>query len=112
MKINPFVTVKGDLCASHVGQVLHVHLTVVTLEMETDLQSDMGGICRRRTRVQVREKQLSGSLCRGSSQRRNSGQSCTTEEFMDVLTVFKAWQKHYLSSYMSKNVLSEKICTK
>ena len=64
---------------------------MVTLEMETDLQSDMGGICLRRTRVQVRERQLSGSLRRSSSQRRNSGQSCTTEEFMDVLTVFKAW---------------------
>ena len=47
----------------------------------------MEGSCHRRTRVQVREKQLSRSLCLGSSQRRNGGQSCTAEDFMNVLTV-------------------------
>ena len=61
----PLVTAKSDLCTSHVDQVLHIHLTVATLEMETRLQSNIGGSCRRRTRVQAREKQLSRSLCLG-----------------------------------------------
>ena len=86
-KINPLATVKSDLCTLHMDQVLHVHLTMATLKMETRLQSNMGGSCHRRTRVQVREKQLSRSLCLGSSQRRNGGQSCTAEDFMNVLTV-------------------------
>ena len=90
-KINPLVTVKSDLCTSHMDQVLHIHLTVATLEMETRLQSNIGGICRRRTRVQAREKQLSRSLCLDSSQRRNGDQSCTAEDFTNVFTVFKVW---------------------
>ena len=64
-KINPLITVKNDLCTSHMGEVQHVHLMMATVEMETRLQSNMGGSCRRRTRVQAREKQLSRSLCLG-----------------------------------------------
>ena len=64
-KINPLITVKSDLCTSHMSQMLHVHLMMATVEMETRLQSNMGGSCRRRTRVQAREKQLSRSLCLG-----------------------------------------------
>ena len=73
--------------ASHMGEVLHVHLTMATVEMETRLQSNMGGSCRRRIRVQARKKQLSRKLRLSSSQRRNGGQSCTVEDFMNVLTV-------------------------
>ena len=55
-KINPLITVKNDLCTSHMGEVLHVHLMMATVEMETRLQSNMGGSCHRRTRVQARVK--------------------------------------------------------
>ena len=73
-KINPLITVKSDLCTSHMSQMLHVHLMMATVEIETRLQSNMGGSCHRRTRVQAREKQLSRLLHLGSSQRRNGGQ--------------------------------------
>ena len=89
--INPLITVKNDLFTSHMGEVLHVHLMMATVEMETHLQSNMGGSCHRRTRVQAREKQLSRKLHLGSSQRRNGSQSITAEDFMNVLTVFKLW---------------------
>ena len=45
-KINPLVTVKGDLFYFTHGLS---PLTMTTLEMETRLQSDMGGSCRRIT---------------------------------------------------------------
>ena len=44
----------------------------------------MGGSCRRRTRVWVRERQPSGLLRYGSSQRQNGSQACTMEDFADV----------------------------
>ena len=72
---------------------------MATVEMETRLQSHMGGNCRRRTRVQAREKQLSRKLRLGSSQRRNGGQRvATTEDFMNVLTVFKVKVLNRLTS--------------
>ena len=94
------ITVKNDLCTSHMGEVLHVHLTMATVEMETRLQSNMGGSCHRRIRVQAREKQLSRKLRLGSS---NGGQSCTMEDFMNVLTVLV---ETLAVSDMSKNVLN------
>ena len=54
------------------------------LEAST-LQSDMGGSCRRRTGVWASERQSSGSLRCGSSQRRNGSRACTAlEDFTDV----------------------------
>ena len=89
--------------ASHMGEVLHVHLTMATVEMETRLQSNMGGSCRRRIRVQARKKQLSRKLRLSSSQRQNGGQSCTVEDFMNVLTVLI---ETLAVSDMSKKVLN------
>ena len=81
-KINPLVTVKSDLCTSHVDQVLHIHLILATFELETRLQSNMGGSCCRRTRVQAREKQLSRSLCLGIVK---------DEMVVSHVPVFKVW---------------------
>ena len=50
----------------------------------SSLQSDMEGSCRRRTGVWASERQPSGSLRCGSSQRRNGSQACTAEDFTDV----------------------------
>ena len=74
-KINPLITVKSDLCTSHMSQVLtHTFDDGNCRDGDTSIQSNMGGSCHRRTRVQVREKQLSRKLRLGSSQRRNGGQ--------------------------------------
>ena len=43
VKMNPLVTVKGDLCTSLVGQVLHVHLMMATLEMYIDMSTKRYG---------------------------------------------------------------------
>ena len=98
-KLSPLVTEKGDLCTSHVGQILHLYLV---LRWRHLLEASMS---TKRYARQLSEKNQSVGETEATewiatlwqySQRWNSGQSCTMEDFTDSGSI----------SYMSKEVLN------